>query len=219
VRSLAIDIVSDVVCPWCFVGKRRLERALELLRAEFPELVVKVRWLPFFLNPNTPLQGEPYRPFLEKKFGGPAAVEALWDRLRAAGRSAGIEFAFEKITVRANTLQAHRLIHWAQAQGDADALVENLFAAHFLNGEHVGDVATLQRIAVGCGYPAAEVAAYLASDADADVVRAQERHAREIGVSSVPTFVFGGAQTLSGAETPETLLDAMRRCLGDADAA
>ena len=211
--TLAIDIVSDVVCPWCFVGKRRLARALVLLRAERPELAVSVRWLPFFLNPGTPPEGEPYRPFLEKKFGGPAAVEALWGRVRAAARSVDLELAFEKISVRANTLQAHRLLHWAQRQGDADALVERLFAAHFHNGEHVGDPATLQRIAVECGYPAAAVAAYLASDADAEEVRALERRGRESGVSSVPTFVFGGKDALSGAETPELLADAIRRHL------
>lgn len=214
-NPLKIDIVSDVVCPWCFIGKRRLALALDLLRAERPDLDVTVRWLPFFLNPNTPAAGEPYRPFLEKKFGGPAQVEALLDRVRAAGRSVGLDFAFEKIEVRANTLQAHRLLHWAQQRGDADALVERLFAAHFQNGEHVGDPATLQRIAVECGYPAAEVAAYLASDADADTVRALERHDREIGVSSVPTFIFGGSQAISGAETPALLAEAMRRYLGE----
>jgi predicted DsbA family dithiol-disulfide isomerase len=212
---LNIDIVSDVVCPWCFVGKRRLACALELLRAERPDLAVTVRWLPFFLNPNTPPVGEPYRPFLERKFGGPAAVEALWERVRAAGRSVGLELAFEKISVRANTLQAHRLLHWAQQRGDANELVERLFAAHFQHGEHVGDAAVLQRIAVECGYPATDVAAYLASDADADAVRVQERHAREKGVSSVPTFFFGGKDALSGAETPETLADAIRRHLND----
>lgn len=221
--TLNIDIVSDVVCPWCFIGKRRLALALDLLRAEWPGLAVKVRWLPFFLNPNTPPEGEPYRPFLEKKFGGPAAVEALWERVRAAGRGVGVEFAFEKIGVRANTLQAHRLIHWAQQRAveanGADVLVERLFAAHFLNGEHVGDAATLRRIAVDCGYAADEVAAYLAADADTEEVRALERRSREIGVSSVPTFVFGGKQALSGAETPEILAAAIRRHLDNAAAA
>lgn len=217
---LSIDIVSDVVCPWCFVGKRRLERALDLLRDDYPGLVVELRWLPFFLNAQTPPEGEPYRPFLEKKFGGAAQVEALWDRLRVAGRSVGIEFAFEKISIRAHTLLAHRLIHWAQdhalGAAAAEVLVERLFAAHFLNGEHIGDPATLQRIAVECGYPGDAAAAYLAADADAELVRAQERRAREIGVSSVPTFFFGKTHALSGAETPELLADAMRRHLLDA---
>ncbi len=222
-QSLSIDIVSDVVCPWCFVGKHRLARALELLRGDHPDLAVTVRWLPFFLNPHTPPAGEPYRAFLEKKFGGPAQVDALQDRLREVGRSVGIDFAFEKIALRANTLRAHRLIYWAQQQpsgsGDVDALVERLFEAHFLNGEPVGDIAVLQRIAGECGYSSATVASYLAANADVDLVRAEERRGREIGVSSVPTFIFCGAEALSGAETAEILADAIRRHLHDAAAA
>ena len=216
---LNIDIVSDVVCPWCFVGTRRLARALDLLKAEGRDLVLTMRWLPFFLNPDTPPEGEPYRPFLEKKFGGAAAVEALWERVRAAGRSVHLELAFEKISVRANTLQAHRLVHWAQQRGDVDMLIERLFAANFHNGEHVGDPAVLQRIAVECGYPADEVAAYLASDADTELVRAEERRVRELGVRSVPTYIFDGRSMISGAETPEILAEAIRRHLADAPAA
>jgi predicted DsbA family dithiol-disulfide isomerase len=213
---LRIDIVSDIVCPWCFVGTRRLARALELLRAEGRELEVTERWLPFFLNPKTPPEGEPYRPFLEKKFGGPAAVEALWARVRAAARSVGLELAFEKITVRANTLQAHRLLHWAQRRGQVDVLVEGLFAAHFQEGENVGDPAVLQRIAVACGHPAAEVAAYLAADENTATVRAEERRVRELGVRSVPTYIFDGRSMISGAETPEILAEAIRRHLAAA---
>jgi predicted DsbA family dithiol-disulfide isomerase len=215
-QTLNIDIVSDVVCPWCFVGKHRLARALDLLRAEGRDFEVRKRWLPFFLNPDTPAGGEPYRPFLEKKFGGAAAVDAVWERVRAAGRTVGVDFAFEKISVRANTLQAHRLLHWAQEHGAAaavDDLAERLFAAHFQNGEHVGDDAVLVRIAAQCGYPAAEVAAWLASDADADLVRAQERQVRAIGVRSVPTYIFDGRTAISGAETPQLLADAIRPLL------
>jgi predicted DsbA family dithiol-disulfide isomerase len=210
---LHIDIVSDVVCPWCFVGTRRLARALELLRAEGRELAVTERWLPFFLNPQTPPQGEPYRPFLEKKFGGAAAVEALWERVRAAARSVDLELAFEKISVRANTLQAHRLLHWAQQRGPVDALVERLFVAHFQNGEHVGDPAVLTGIAAACGYAADEVAAYLASDADTREVREEERRVRELGVRSVPSYIFDGRSMVSGAETPAILAEAIRRHL------
>jgi predicted DsbA family dithiol-disulfide isomerase len=112
--KLTIDVVSDVVCPWCFIGKRHLDRALELWREEQPDCAVTVRWRPFFLNPDTPEAGEPYRPFLERKFGGPKQLEELWQRVGEAGRPAGIAFAFEKIELRANTLNAHRLIHHAQ---------------------------------------------------------------------------------------------------------
>jgi predicted DsbA family dithiol-disulfide isomerase len=215
--SLNIDIVSDVVCPWCFVGKRRLAHALELLRLEREDVAVTVRWLPFFLNPHTPPEGEPYTPFLERKFGGVAQVEALWTRLRTVGHSVGINFAFEKITIRPNTFQAHRLIHWAQEQAvdtdRIDALVERLFAAHFLRGEHIGNAHVLCEIAVECGLPAGSVADYLATDNDADFIRTQERRNREFGVKSVPTYFFDGSHALSGAESAQTLLEAMRRQL------
>ena len=115
-KPLKIDVVSDVVCPWCFIGKRHLDRALELWREEQPDCAVTIHWRPFFLNPDTAEAGEPYRPFLEKKFGGPKQLEELWQRVNAAGRTAGIEFAFEKIELRANTLNAHRLIHYAQTK-------------------------------------------------------------------------------------------------------
>jgi predicted DsbA family dithiol-disulfide isomerase len=163
-------VVSDVVCPWCFIGKRHLDKAIAQWRAEHPDSEVTVSWHPFFLNPDTPEGGEPYRPFLEKKFGGPQGLAEIWQRVREAGKPAGIEFAFEKIELRANTLAAHRLIHFAQKidSGKATALVEALFAAQFLDGRHVGDRAILAEIAAGCGFDAAAVKAYLDSDEDAE---------------------------------------------------
>jgi len=116
-RHITLEVVSDVVCPWCFIGKRQLDRALALWRAERPDCAVTVRWRPYFLNPDTPESGEPYRPFLEAKFGGPEKLAEIWARVGAAGKSAGIDFAFEKIALRANTLHAHRLIHYAQKVG------------------------------------------------------------------------------------------------------
>ena len=210
---LKIDIVSDVVCPWCFIGKRRLEAALRGLRAERPDVVPTIRWLPYFLNPDTPEEGEPYRPFLEKKFGGPEKLAQLWAQIAAAGRTAGIEFAFERIEVRASTLRAHRLIHRAQAKGDADALVERLFAAQFLQGENVGDAAVLARLAAECGDDAAAALAYLRSEADAGAVRAQAERAQRMGVTGVPFFIFAGRYGIGGAQPPEVLLDALRRSL------
>ncbi|MGA8881859.1 MAG: DsbA family oxidoreductase, partial [Azonexus sp.] len=163
---LTIEIVSDVVCPWCFIGTRRLETAVAMVRSRIPDFSCQKRWLPFFLNPDTPPEGEPYLPFLERKFGSRAAVDALFGRIREAGRAYGIDYAFEKIEVRANTLRAHRLIHWAQQRGAADALVERLFVAQFQRGERVGDIALLGRIAAECGYDAAEVTRYLSSTED-----------------------------------------------------
>jgi predicted DsbA family dithiol-disulfide isomerase len=155
--KLTIDVVSDVVCPWCFIGKRPSRPARWNCGARSSRIArVAVHWRPFFLNPDSPEAGEPYRPFLERKFGGPKQVEELWQRVSEAGRQAGIAFAFEKIELRANTLHAHRLIHHAQtvmsaarpetvsladgAGGTAIGdLVEALFAAQFLAGRHVGD--------------------------------------------------------------------------------
>ncbi|CAG1001379.1 partial 2-hydroxychromene-2-carboxylate isomerase, partial [Rhodocyclaceae bacterium] len=140
-------------------------------------------------------------------------VEELFARVRAAGRAYGIEYAFEKIRLRANTLDAHRLLHWAQARGDADALVERLFVAQFQRGEHVGDRALLAAIAGECGYPAAEAAAYLASGADREAVIEEEREARCLGVRSVPTFIVAGREVVVGAEEPAVLAAAMERAL------
>ena len=211
--NLTIDIVSDVVCPWCFIGKRRLEAALAMLAGERSELAVTIRWLPYFLNPDTPPEGEPYRPFLEKKFGGAAQVDALLARVSAAGCSAGIAFAHERIRLRANTLKAHCLIHRLQRGGRGDAAVERLFAAHFLNGEHVGDLDVLADIAAACGDDRAAARAYLASDEDVETIRAQVRQAQAGGVGGVPYFVFNGRVALSGAQAPETMLDAMGHAL------
>lgn len=210
---LTIEIVSDVVCPWCFIGLRRLDAAIALVRQEVPGFVCEKRWRPFFLNPDTPPEGEPYLPFLEKKFGGRAPVEALFERVRAAGRPFGLEYAFEKITRRANTLQAHRLIHWAQQRGDAESLVERLFVAQFQRGEPVGDPALLVSIAAECGYPAATVADYLASSEDIDTVRAMEAEVRAAGISMVPTFIVDRKKLVVGAEDPSVLARAILEVL------
>ena len=204
-----IDIVADIVCPWCFIGKRRLESAVAKVRAVHPDFTYQTSWRPFFLNPDTPPEGEPYLPFLEQKFGGKAPVEALFERVRQAGRDYGLDFAFEKIIRRANTLQAHRLLYWAQQQGNADTLAERLFVAQFQRGEPVGDLATLVQIATECGYPAAQVKAYLASDEATETVREDERMVRQMGIRMVPTFILNSRQAIVGAEDPAVLANAI----------
>lgn len=212
--TLTIDVVSDVVCPWCFIGKRHLDRALALWLVERPDSQATVRWRPYFLNADTPDSGEPYRPFLEQKFGGPEKLAEIWQRVSAAGRAAGIEFAFEKIELRANTLNAHRLIHHAQKVGaDGTALgtlVEALFAAQFLEGRHVGDRAVLTAVADACGMDRDAVARYLDSGADADEVKAAAAEAQRTGISGVPFFIFNNRLAASGAQPPEALLKVMR---------
>lgn len=214
--ELTIDIVSDVVCPWCFIGKRRLEAALRELKNERPEVAPRIRWLPFFLDPNTPEAGEPYRPYLERKFGGPEKLAQIWTHISEAGRTVGIDFAFERIETRANTLKAHRLIHRAQQAGDADALIERLFAAQFLEGQHVGDPAVLARLAAECGGDEKETMAYLDSEKDAAAVRAQFEHARQMDITGVPFFILAGRYGVGGAQPPELMLEALRRSLAPA---
>ncbi len=214
--KLSVDVVSDVVCPWCFIGKRNLDAALVAWRAERPDCEVTVRWRPFFLNPNTPEAGEPYRPFLEKKFGGPEKLAEIWQQVGAAGRKAGIEFAFEKIELRANTLNAHRLIDLAQRIGDGaavGALVEALFAAQFLDGRHVGDRAVLAAIAGECGMDAEAVRRYLDGDEQAAEVRGGAEEARRLGINGVPFFIFENRLAASGAQPPEALLGVMREAV------
>jgi len=212
--TLALEVISDVVCPWCFIGKRHLDRALQLWREERPDCDVAVRWRPFFLNPGTPEAGEPYRPFLEKKFGGPQQLAELWQRVGEAGRATGIEFAFEKIELRANTLNAHRLIHLAQKPGQdasiAPRLVESLFAAQFLDGRHIGDRAVLADIAGECGMDRAAVLRYLESSEDTDDVRDAATEAQRMGIGGVPFFIFDRRLAASGAQPPQALLQAMR---------
>lgn len=212
---LKIDIVADIVCPWCFIGKRRLESAIAMVRQTYPDFCYETRWRPFFLNPDTPPEGEPYLPFLEQKFGGRAPVEALFERVREAGRAYGIAYEFEKIRLRANTLQAHRLIYWAQKQGNADALIERLFVAQFQRGEAVGDLATLAKIAAESGYAAADVATYLSAIEDTDAVLQDERRIRAMGIRMVPTFILEGDQVIVGAEDPGVLAAAIRQILAD----
>ncbi|NJD24208.1 MAG: DsbA family oxidoreductase [Betaproteobacteria bacterium] len=208
---LTVDIVSDIVCPWCFIGTRRLAAAIELVRRDDPGFTCRTHWRPFFLNPDTPPEGEPYLPFLERKFGGRAPVEALFARVRAAGEAYGLDYTFGAIRLRANTLRAHRLIDWAQRQGSADALVERLFVAQFQRGEHVGDPGLLARIAGECGFDAAEAARYLASGQGEAEVRADERQMRALGVRMIPTFLLPGGRAVVGAEDPAVLAAALRR--------
>jgi predicted DsbA family dithiol-disulfide isomerase len=210
---LTIEIVSDIVCPWCYIGTRRLATAVALVQQEIPEFRYRTVWRPFFLNPDTPPEGEPYFPFLERKFGSREKVEEIFERVRAAGRVYGLDYAFEKIRFRANTLQAHRLLHWAQARGTVDALVERLFTAQFQRGEYVGDAAVLVAIAAECGYAASEVADYLVSDLDADTVRQRESEVRQMGITMVPTFILPHQQIIVGAEDPAILADGIRRAL------
>lgn len=212
-RTLGVDIVSDVVCPWCYIGKRRLETALGELTAREPELSVSVRWHPFQLNPDLAPEGVDRRSYLETKFGGPQRAAQIYERVSAAARASGLALAFDRIRRQPNTLDAHRLVAWAQHEDPARAseLVERLFRAYFVEGRFVGDRDELARVAHEAGYDADAARAMLDSDRLRDAVADADARARELGIGGVPFFIFNGRVALSGAHEPAAMLDAIRQ--------
>jgi predicted DsbA family dithiol-disulfide isomerase len=203
-----IDVVSDVVCPWCYIGKRHLEAAIAQLPADQRPVV---RWHPFQLNPDLPRAGIGRRSYLEEKFGGPERAAQIYERVKAAGRVAGLELDFDRIERQPNTLDAHRLIAWAQAEGggDADALVEALFRAYFVEGRYVGDREVLAEIAGEAGYDAARARELLGDETGIAEIAEMDQHARQMGISGVPFFVFNQRVGVSGAQGGPALLEAL----------
>jgi predicted DsbA family dithiol-disulfide isomerase len=199
-----IDIVSDVICPWCFIGKRRLEKALNGRPAS-------VRWHPFQLNPDMPREGIDRKSYRIGKFGSWERSQELDARVAAAGEDEGIAFRFDKMARTPNTLDAHRIIWLAGESGVQDAVVEALFLAYFTEGEDLSDRATLAEVAADAGLDRAEVYELLASDKGIDVVQAGEEQARRLGVSGVPFFVVNGRVALSGAQPPELFRQAFEQ--------
>jgi predicted DsbA family dithiol-disulfide isomerase len=205
-----IDVISDVVCPWCYIGQRRLAAALARLPADDAARPTSIRWHPFQLNPDLPPEGVDRRAYLEAKFGGAERAAQIYERVRAAGRGAGLELDFDRIEKQPNTLDAHRLIAWAQthAERDAEPLVEALFRAYFVEGRFIGDRAELARIAGEAGFDGAAARTMLDSDSGAAEIAAADRRARELGITGVPFFVFDGRVGVSGAAGPDALLEA-----------
>ena len=214
--TLTVDVVSDIVCPWCFIGKRHLETALADAGVSNEAVV---RWHPFELNPDLPHDGIDRKHYLETKFGGPARAAQIYARVREAGERAGIAFDFDAIARQPNTREAHRLIAWAQAHGDADPLVERLFRAYFLEGRMLADRETLVSLAAEAGIDAAAARHWLASGRGVQEIAQAEARARELGITGVPFFIFDGHVGLSGAHPPETLRDAIRRARAGSRAA
>jgi predicted DsbA family dithiol-disulfide isomerase len=206
--SLSIDIVSDVVCPWCFVGKRRLEAALALYRARNPGAPEpEVVFHPFELNPDVPPEGIARAEYVEKKFG-PGGYRGH-ARLEHAGAPLGIAFAFDKIQRQPNTLAAHALIEWAKRRGVQPAVKEALMQAFFVDGLDLTDNATLVRVAVAAGLERPEAEAAVADVELRALVAAQEEQARAMGVQGVPFFIFNRRLAVEGAQPPDVLLEAM----------
>lgn len=206
--GLSIEVYSDVVCPWCYIGKRRLEQALEALK---PRQVARVIWRPFQLNPTMPKAGMDRRVYLEAKFGGPGEMKAIQDRVAAVGTSVGIDFAFDRIERTPNTLDAHRLIWFAQQQGRQDELVEALFHGYFTEGLPIGEVETLVSLADRAGLDRDKVSRLLQSEEGVDAVRQEEARGHQLGIRGVPFFVLNGKSTVSGAQPAETFVSEIER--------
>ena len=208
--SITVDVVSDVVCPWCFVGKRKLEQALALV----PELNVELNWRPFQLDPTIPQGGVSRREYMTKKFG-PEKIAAIHERLKDVGAEAGIPFALDKIERSPNTLDAHRVIRWAQPHGTQTSLVDRLFTLYFIEGADIGDRDLLAKLAGEHGLDAKAIRAALATNQDAVAVQQEIASAVRLGVSGVPFFILAGRFGVSGAQPPEVLADAIRKAAAE----
>ena len=196
---MRIDVYADTICPWCFIGKRRLERAL----AARIDLAVEVRWRPFQLNPEMPRQGIDRDTYLGLKFGGIARAQQLYAMIADAGHSERLAFRFDAVTRTPNTLDSHRLVRFAAARGGDADMAEALFRAYFLDGVDIGDIEALIRIAVTGGYDGAEVRRYLASDEACNEVTAEDLRARRMGIEGVPCFIVNDRYAVAGAQDPE----------------
>jgi predicted DsbA family dithiol-disulfide isomerase len=206
-RPVRIDIVSDVVCPWCFIGKKRLESALAMK----PDVAVELHWRPYFLNDWIPREGIPREQYLTTKFGGVDRYEGIAQRVAAAAQAEGLTYAMDKISRQPNTLDAHRLIRWAGDIGKAAEMKQTLMDFYFTQGGDLTDRETLVRAASDVGLDAVKVRADLASEKDVAEVEREAEAAKEAGIQGVPMFIFDGRFAVSGAQAPETLADAIER--------
>lgn len=206
---LPIDIVSDVVCPWCYVGKRFLEKAIALK----PEIPVELRFRPYFLNPWVPREGMSREDYLIAKFGSVERYNANNQRVADAAAKAGLVYERDKIKRQPNTMDCHRLIRWAGEAGAAAQMKQRLMELYFAEGGDLTDREVLVRAAADCGLDADDIRARLASEQDAAQVAAEAEQAKEAGIDGVPCFIIGGLIAVSGAQPPEYLAQAMERAM------
>ena len=207
--GLCVDIISDVICPWCYIGKRRLEKAVAAFGGP-----VQVRWLPFQLSPTMPKEGVSRREYRTKKFGSWERSQELDAKVVAVGKEEGIEFAFERIEWTPNTRDAHRLIWLAEKQRVQDAVVEALFRGYFTEGRDMSHRQTLLDVVADSGLDRHEAEAMLNSDDGLEAIKQGDARARPFRVDGVPLFIVNGAITLSGAQPPEAFLEAFRQAVG-----
>jgi predicted DsbA family dithiol-disulfide isomerase len=214
-QPVRIDVVSDVVCPWCFIGKRRLEKAIALN----PDIPVEVHWRPYFLNDWIPRDGISREQYLTTKFGSPERYKSIAQRVSAAASAEGLTYAIDKISRQPNTLDAHRLIHWADATGKAAEMKQKLMDLYFTEGADLTNHAVLVQAAADIGLDPEDIRATLESDRDVAEVEREALSAKEAGIEGVPCFIFSGKFAVSGAQEPEYLAEAIARIAQAADAA
>jgi predicted DsbA family dithiol-disulfide isomerase len=205
-----IDVVSDVVCPWCYIGKRRLEAAIGLT----PEVKVVINWRPYFLNDWIPREGIDRQTYLETKFGSVERYAVIAERVAAAAAMEGLLYAHDKISRQPNTLDCHRLILWSRGATDPGRMKQRLMDLYFAEGADLTDPKVLIQAAVDCGMDGDLVRRLLASDADIDRIENDASSAKEAGIDGVPCFVFGGSVIVTGAQSPEYLASAIERTAG-----
>lgn len=213
--TIKIDIVSDTVCPWCYVGKRRLEQAL----AQRPDISVEITWRPFQLNPEMPKEGRDRTEHYREKFGSDERIKELTGSLDAVGQDVGLDFAFDRITMAPNTLSSHRLLRWsttAKDSGAQDRISEALFRAYFMDGRDIGDHAVLAEIAGEAGMDPALVRELLDQGRDEDLVRAEIQSSVKMGVKGVPCFIFDQKYVVSGAQDSGTFVEMLDALLLEA---
>ena len=213
-KPLTIDIVSDVVCPWCYIGKKRIEDALKLV----PEVPVEVHWRPFFLNPWVPREGMSREDYLTTKFGSVDAYNGIAQRVVAAAGEEGLSYRPELVKRQPNTIDCHRLIHWADAKGKAAEVKQRLMELYFRDGGDLSDAEVLVKAAADCGLDADDVRKRLATDEDVALISALAQDASNKGISGVPTYVLAQKYAVSGAQDPELLARAIRQISAEVNA-
>ena len=196
---ISIDLFSDPICPWCYIGKRRLEEALAIR----PDIRVEIEWHGFQLNPMMPHDGMNRSDYLSLKFGNPDNARRLYENIEGVGQQAGIAFNFERIAVTPNTINAHRLIRLAGQYGVQNDVVERLFAAYFIDGENIGDIMTLASIGDAAGIDRVTAQTFLESGVDIEAVKSDDMQARQLGIQGVPFFILDHQYAVSGAQEPE----------------
>ena len=206
-RPVRIDVVSDVVCPWCFIGKRRLEKALALAS----DVPVEVHWRPYFLNDWIPPEGISREQYLTTKFGSPERYQGIAQRVRAAAAEEGLDYAVDKISRQPNTRDAHRLIRWAEGIGKAADMKQRLMDLYFTEGADLSNRAVLVQAAADVGLDPEDVRAALDSDKDIAEIDQEVEAAKEAGIQGVPCFILDGKYAISGAQAPEALAQAIEQ--------